>query len=24
MGAGDIWCAGVELVNRLKERHKIG
>ncbi len=24
MGAGDIWHAGVELVNRLKERQKIG
>ena len=24
MGAGDIWSAGVELVNRLKERQKIG
>ena len=24
MGAGDIWNAGVELVNRLKERQKIG
>jgi UDP-N-acetylmuramate--alanine ligase len=24
MGAGDIWTAGVELVNRLKERQKIG
>lgn len=24
MGAGDIWCAGVELVSKLKERHKIG
>ncbi len=24
MGAGDIWCAGVELVSKLKERHRIG
>lgn len=24
MGAGDIWSAGVELVNRLKESQKIG
>lgn len=24
LGAGDIWNAGVELVNRLKERQKIG
>ena len=24
MGAGDIWCAGVELVSKLKERYKIG
>jgi UDP-N-acetylmuramate--alanine ligase len=24
MGAGDIWNAGVELVNRLKERQDIG
>jgi hypothetical protein len=24
MGAGDIWAAGVELVDRLKERQDVG